>query len=867
MHYSKLCLLFILAASNAFALTLNSSQSDYSTTENIATTVNNTAGSAIYSTFSGTSSLSRKINNLHSISTLGTSAYGIRVTGDYNEIKNSGTITTLNSSSRGISSSGDFIKINNSGSIQTFGSTAYGIYLSAGTNSKASSSNFSSVENNGSISSADAHGIYTNDAFTAILNNGTISSGLDTTDYGVRIDGRASTFSNFGQINSTKYAIYNDADAVVINNYGALNGGIRLKGATLNIYSGSIGGEIDDNESGTINIFTNHAQTNNYNDLANLNIKSGVFEANNKIIASSINIESGATFKINPFATINFDQISGGGNLEVASGTKFIINKNLAIANIIVGGELDLSSTNNLDIQTNISSTGSAQINIGANNHKIAGNLALGQGDKIIVGANSNGFGSLETGGAAIISSETKLIISSSGRFLKNGDKIKLISGGENSSISNPSQIELNNCKASRCGLLRLVSEVDGNSLNLVVNRLSSKEIGVSRNHKNLYQGLSGASASGKMAQFLNNLDNKNLSDSELEQNLSQLSPSSARASAINNLNTISGSLKTGEIRLNQIRNFESITSKPSLNLGQIFNQNQKIDHLNLNNFGGTLENGMWIQPFGGAATQDQNSEEGGYKNYLSGIAFGVDRQFSKNSLWGGSFSLARSEVKSFDSLKRISAVTYQFNIFNSRNYDDFFVDYLGGISYSQFDSNRAIPSVNTTASAKYHGVGFIGKIKAGKNFAITPEISAIPEISLSLNKNSNSAHQEKGADELNLKVGKSSSKIGEARIGSSLNWAHKIRSKSEFEKVGASIRGSYGYNFINNFSDINSSFSDQNSSFVTKTSALDPSSIQLGFELNALHEDNTIFGIDYQLDHRKTYQSHLVSLKIRQEF
>lgn len=867
MHYTKLCLLFVLGYSNAFALTLNSSQNNYSTTENITTTVNNTTGSGIYSTFSGTSSLNRKITNLHTISTSGTSAYGIRVTGDYNEIKNLGTILTSNSSSRGISSSGDFIKVNNSGSIQTFGSTAYGIYLSAGTNSQASSSNFSSIENSGSVSAADTHGIYVNDPFTLIINNGTILSGSDSTDYGVRIDGRTSIFSNFGQINSTKYSVYNDSAETVINNYGTLNGGVRLNGATLNIYSGSISGEIDDNETGSINIFANHSQANNYNDLAGLNIKSGIFEANNKIIANSINIDSGATLKINQNAAINFAQISGGGNLEISNGSKFTVDKNLKIGSIIVGGELDLSSANKLDLETNLESINSGSINLGAGDHKILGNLILNNGAKIVINGNSNGFGNLEASGVATISGGTKLVISSSGRFLKNGDKINLIKGGENSSISNISQIELNNCKSNKCGLLRLTSEVDGNNLNLVVNRVSSKEINVGQNHKNLYQNLTNISASGKMAEFLNNLDSKDLSDSELAQNLSQLSPSSARASAINNFNTISGSLKTSEIRLNQIRNFESAPSKPSFNFAQILNHEQKIDHLNLNNFGGTLENGIWIQPFGGAATQENNSEDDGYKNYLSGVAFGADHQFSKNSLWGASFSVARSEVKSFDSLKRISALTYQLNIFNSRNYGDFFIDYLGGISYSQYESNRAIASVNSTASARYDGFGIIGKIKAGRSFKINSEVSAIPEISVSLNKNSNSSYQEKGADELNLKVGKSSSKIGEARIGSSLNWSHKIRSKSEFEKIGASIRGSYGYNFINNFSDTNSSFSDQNSSFTTKTSALDPSSIQVGLGFNALHEDHTIFGIDYQLEQRKTYQSHLVSLKIRQEF
>lgn len=849
MLHRILFALLLLFADAANAITLTSAQVDYTTTGDITTTANNTSGAGINSTQVGTASAPRKIKNIHTITTSGSSAYGIRTSGNYNQITNEGTISTSNSTARGISATGDFSSITNSGIITTLGSSSYGIYASAGSDSAASASNYSTVNNSGTINAADAHGIYTKDAFVRITNSGTIFSGKDIDDYGVFIEGANSTLTNSGTINATKYAIYNGATGAIINNYGTLNGGVRIGEGTLNIFGGSISGSVEGSDLGVVNIKNNFVQSSNFSNLARLNISSG------------------ATFTIDSRYDLSTSEINGDGALRISSTSTFTPKNDLTVGNILVDGTLDLSEINNLNLTTNLSGSGSATINVGNNDQKILGNFSLLAGDKLLIGGDKNGFGSLDVSGSASNDSNAKLIISSANKYLKNGEKITLISSGDGSGLQNISNIELNNCRASACGLLRLNTEIVGNNLLLNVHRASADEISVNNNAKQIYQNLS-SNNDGKAQDFLNYLDSKNFSNSELESTLTQLAPQSTKARSMGNINVVSNSLKTSEMRLDKIR--AGIDDLPALgrtNFAQIFSSNRQLDVFNLNQQGGALKNGFWVQPFGGSALQNSSQNDVGYKTNLSGVSFGIDHEFSSKVTSGAAFSVARSETKSLDSLKKTSALTYQLNFYSSQNFSKFFLDYFGGIAFSQYSSERAIPAVSASAKANFNGASYIAKIRAGSIKKLSRRINFIPEMSASFMQGMVGKYTEKGADSLNLNVRSTSSKILEGRIGAALSFTDKIRELSEFKKFVTTIRTSYGYNFINSYDDVVSSFSGQNSTFNSQVSPLDPGSFRIGAEINGYHIEDTIFGIDYQFEKRATYQSHFVALKVLQEF
>lgn len=842
-------LLLLLFADAAQALTLTSAQSNYTTTGDITTTANNTSGYGINSTHSGSSSSPRKIKNIHIIHTSGSSAYGIRTSGDYNQITNENTITTTNSTARGISISGDFSSSTNSGTITTSGSSAYGIYVSAGSNSAATSTNYSTVTNSGTINAADAHGIYVNDAYTQVSNSGTISGGEDSADYGISVEGNNSTITNSGTISGTKYAIYNEGSGTVINNSGTLNGGVRIGSATLNISGGSISGTVEGSNSGVVNITGDFTQSSNFSNL------------------SSLNISSGKTFTMNSTYDLDADEISGAGTLKISSSSSFTPENDLTLGNILVGGTLNLSETNNLTLTTNISGRSSATINLGTNNQKISGNFSLLSGDTLSIKGNSKGFGSLEVSGSASVDSNAKLIISSANKYFSSGEKITLITSSDGSGLNNISNIEVNNCRASSCGLLRLSTEISANNLLLNVSRASADELSINNNAKKIYSNLS-ANNNSKAQDFLSYLDSKDFSNLELESTLTQLAPQSGKARSIGDINVVGNSLKTSEIHLDKIRlGSDNLPAFGKTNFAQIFSPSATPDTFNLNQQGGALRNGFWVQPFGGSALQNPTSDDVGYRTTLSGVSFGLDHEFSSQLTSGASFSVARAETKSLDSLKKTSALTYQLNFYNSQNFRKFFLDSFGGIAFNQYSSERAIPAVSATAKANFNGASYIAKIRAGTTKKINHKINFIPEISASFMHSATGSYHEKGAESLNLNVKSTSSKVLEGRIGAALSFTDKIRELSEFRKFITVIRTSYGYNFINSFDDVVSSFSGQNSTFNSQVSPIDPGSFRVGAEISGYHIEDTIFSVDYQFEKRTTYQSHFVSFKVLQEF
>ncbi len=395
--------------SQAFAVTLTSSQSNYITSSDITTDSH-----GITSSFSGTSSSLRQITNLHIITTgnNGTvsGAYGIRSSGDYNKITNSssasivttgnsgrgisvsdysevynqGSITTQGTTSYGIYTSGDGNVISISGSISTSNTTAYGIYLNGDSNSvtnsgsistkvygiygygnknqifnsgtiattssssahgiyvsaasasNATSSSYNEIENSGTITSS-GNGIYIKDNYTRITNSGTITSASTASIYGIRNEGDNVTITNSGTINSQNYAIYNSGSGVIINNSGTLNANVFLGDATFNILGGSLK-EVEGNSSSTIanigsdSLAITFNQSSDFSGLLSLNIKeSSVLNCYGSIEADNITISENAILNLEEGSSINAAIIGS----DSSSGTLNISGFDFSFSNTI----------------------------------------------------------------------------------------------------------------------------------------------------------------------------------------------------------------------------------------------------------------------------------------------------------------------------------------------------------------------------------------------------------------------------------------------------------------------------------------------------------------------------------------------------
>ncbi len=927
-RFLQLCLL-VLFSNPARAVTLTSGQTDYTTTSDITT-----SASGIITSLSGTSGSLNKIKNLHTITTgnsgATSSAYGIRSSGDYYQITNdaSGIILTTGSSGRGISVSdnsivnnlgsistqgstsygiylgGDSNTTTNSGSISTIGSTSYGIYLngsnssatnsgnlatrvygiysngdnnqisnsgsitttsgssahgiyvSAGSASTATSSNYSTVTNSGTIS-ANANGIYAKDNYTQITNSGTIAS----CDYGIRTEGSNSTITNSGSLSS----IYNSGAGTVINNSGNLTGNVTIGSGTLNVLGGTISGAVDgSSNTGSVNINSNFNQSAAFTDLNNLNINSGhTLTSSASISANLVALSSGSSLTISNGGSVEA-VIQGAGTLNI-SGTDFapsgligtsgnaLTNLNIGADaslassndiyanNILVNGTLNFYGADNLTISGNVAGNGSGTINVASNSQNILGNFTLNSGDSLATSLGNNTAGNLTVSGAANIDADAKLVVTPTINqgYVANGTEFTLVSGNSSSTINQISDanISVNGTASNIYGLLKFTTQASADSLVLTVNRLASDEVTSNKNSQNIYQNLNdiGAGSNGKLSDFQGYLDSSGLTGDALSKALNQAAPQSSKANLGVTSNIASNSILASETRLGKLRQ--------------------------------RLSNGAWVQSFGSASSQNDVKSDDGYKANSLGLVIGADQELGSDATIGVALSFARSNVKSLDSLKQNLISSNQLSFYSGQNFGKYFLDSLVGFAWNSYSSNRALTALDAAATARYSGQTYLAKIKTGRNFKLKHGLIFTPEASLNILHNSIGGYSEEGADELNLKVSAVSASFLEARLGANLGWETRFSDFPEFKKVTSVLKFSYGHALVNTAPTTKASFEGQASSFNSQISHLDSNSLRLGTEITAFHENFTSFSFDYNFEKRATYASHFIAAKIRQEF
>ena len=837
------------------------SVSDFSIVNNLGSIT--TQGSTSYGIYAGGNS--DVVTNSGSINTSGTTSYGIYLSGDNNSATNSGSISTK---VYGIYLNGNANQVSNSGTITTStGSTAYGIYVSAGTSSSASASNYSLVNNSGVISS-NSHGIYSKDAYTQIINSGTITTSSGSSIYGIRSEGDNSIITNSGNIISSNYAIYNSGEDAVINNSGNLSGGVYIGSGTLNILGGSITGNVDGSSGiGNVVVSANFNQTSIFKDLNILTINSAAtLNSTNQISANRILIgadsvltimegsslsgeiagvsDSVGTLNISGISFISENSIGEFGsslkNLNITSDGSVTASDDIYVSDIFLDGTLNFNGADNLTIFGNLSGSGAGIVNIGEKNQIISGNLSLAAGDKLSLTLKNNGAGNIAVGGFADIAKNSKLAITTSSNqgYIASGTKYNIIeaAAGEINSVSDEN-ISVNGTNSNIYGFLKFTTDTTANSLVLNIDRLSAKEVTTDENAQNIYNNLSeiGANSTGKLLEFQEYLDSSGLNGDQLSKALKQLAPQLGKANLAVTNNVVLNSIKNAEMRLGKIHN--------------------------------DFSTGFWSQAIGASATQNATKDDEGYKANSVGMVFGVDEEISDSAIIGTALSYVRSDVKSLDGFKKTLVSTIGISIYNEQNFGKYFLDNIVNFSWNQFSSQREIEAASANASSRYNGQIYGAKILGGWIENFQHGLSLTPEFSVSFLHNNIGSYSEKDAEELNLKVGAMSANFLESRAGLNLGWITKVEEFPEFKKVASSVKISYGYSLINDAPDLVSNFEGRDSSFNTKISDVDRGSLKLGIAFEAYHAEATTFGLDYDFEKKATYQSQFVVARVKQEF
>lgn len=276
----------------------------------------------------------------------------------------------------------------------------------------------------------------------------------------------------------------------------------------------------------------------------------------------------------------------------------------------------------------------------------------------------------------------------------------------------------------------------------------------------------------------------------------------------------------------------------------------------------------VWGQGFDTVGRQQSRAMRQGFSSNTSGLAFGIDKKLGKNALIGAAISYANTTIKSSNATRNITMDSYQFNIYGAKKYNNhYFWDAIAGLSLNDYHSLRAIANMNLVANAKYSGRNYFARLRGGKiyhhinnsSFSITPELSTTFLSSLT------NAHQEQGADTLNLRIAANSDEFLELRAGINVDYDDILRKKYDLKYRS---HASYGYNFLNKGQKTLANFVNYNTQFSTANSKVDSGSFRLGLgiDMKKLYS-STILSLDYILDKRISYISHSALAKIKYGF
>jgi uncharacterized protein with beta-barrel porin domain len=827
--------------------------------------INTTGSSGRGISIKGGSSVA--INN-GSISTLGSSSYGIYIGKDNNDATNSGTIETVQS--YGIYLDGNFNQFTNSGTITTTaGTSAYGIYISAGSDLAATETDYNEVENSGNINSND-HGIYNKDEFTHITNSGTITPLNDTSIYGINNEGDDAVITNSGTVNSARYAIYNNGEDVTINNSGTLAGDLRLGNSTLNILGGSITGIIVGNDAARIEVGSGvtYTQENDFEDISTLTVNANAaFNVNSVIEAQTIFVANDGNLNLNSGADLTVTTIRGL--------TNGVGNVNLSA--IDFSGDLGISGSalENINIASNASFIAAGDIF--SSNVSASGLLNFSASD------NSTLHGSLtiNDGGALNIASQNQII---SGNFTLAENGILASSLNNNilgnlqitgdATVADGAKLSLNIATNDYIenGARFTILSADGSAN---ISEISTADISVNDSSSNIYGLLRFTTISDGGALYLesNHLAASEISSNQNTQNiysaLGEIGGSSGGKlrefqSYLDSANLASDAL---DLAINQVAPFP--TKANILITTNIVNNAIKIDEkrLDKSRFNENLNHGFWVEAFGNNLNQNQVKNDDGFSANSVGVVFGLDKETAKGNISGVSLSYARSTVKTLDDSKSNLISTYQLSAFGGLKFNKYFIDLIGSFALHQYSQTKAIDAIEAGSTARYNGQTYAAKIKFGKIENLKYDLKFIPEFSLNLMHSAIDGYTENGADTLNLQVGGVAANYLEARAGAAIGWVTRIPDLNEFKKFVLLARASLGQNIINDTPTTSANFSENTQSFDQRISQLDATSIKLGFEIDAYHMDDIAFGFEYALEKRSSLQSHFVMMKVRQAF
>jgi uncharacterized protein with beta-barrel porin domain len=268
---------------------------------------------------------------------------------------------------------------------------------------------------------------------------------------------------------------------------------------------------------------------------------------------------------------------------------------------------------------------------------------------------------------------------------------------------------------------------------------------------------------------------------------------------------------------------------------------------------------------FGVWGDRNAESDISGYQYNIYGLAGGIDKLVSENTLIGISVAGSWANINYSQSGTSSDIDSMFCSLYGSYFVDDWHVGVTLGYGHSWYDSQRGIHfgSIDREAKSDHQGNSYSAAVELGKNFGYKTMILE-PVAGIGYTAVQESGYTEKGADALNLKVDSDTTDGIYSKLG--------VRAAKEFrpEKYPDMILVPHASVFwIHDFADrveLSSSFVG-GGSFTTE--GLEPMSdtFNIGAGLNVYYKKNVRLFVDYGWQSASNFNSNTVQLGAQWSF
>ncbi len=536
--------------------------------------------------------------------------------------------------------------------------------------------------------------------------------------------------------------------------------------------------------------------------------------------------------------------------IQVNSSAKVNLANDIAANNTDIKGILLLGNSQR-KMMSNVTVEDGATLDLGNASHIVSGSLTFDSGATIALSVTSSSSGNITSSSLLTLNDGDKLTVNiASGASISSGSKFLILSGGDGSIINsiNSSDITITNVS----GTAKISTLAEGNSLYLrfdsSISGISDTTVANTPNNKKISDVLNNSNpVSGSELDIAKNYINNSAITSTARNNaLSSMSPQVNNGIARNSLRISSQSMAVTSSRLDSIRSS------------------------NINNYDGFASGdecggySAWAQALGFNGHQSSSANAVGYKAKAQGIVVGFDNEIYDGINAGISFSYADSNVKSKDLLQSTQIDSYQFNAYQGKSFDNYFISTMEGFAWNDYQSSRSIPIVSKVASANFSGQTYIALAEVGMIKDLGYSFDLTPRLSMTYSHNHNQSYNEGGAGTLDLAVRSTDSDIFEGKIGSDLNYNYNLNDRFTASPY---LKLYYGYDFIGDKESTVSNFIGQSSSFKSEGDKVYKSSIDFGAGVNMYSIDGITLTADYIYEYKENYQSNYYSLRLRYQF